>query len=79
MSIDTVRNVFAEDVEPSDELDFAEDEYGYNDLADFAYATVERRTEWYDGKTGEPWVTLHTDQGSYEMPAAHLVKKKVVD
>jgi len=79
VSIDLVKSIFAEDVDPSDELDFSDDEYCYNDLADFAFATVQRRTEWYDGATGEPWITLHTDQGSYEMPADHLVKKKIIE
>lgn len=79
MSIDMVTSVFAEFVEASDELDFADDEYGYNDLADFAYAKVERCTQWYDGITGEPWVTLHTNQGSYEMPAEHKVKKRIIE
>jgi hypothetical protein len=74
-----VKPVYAEDVEPDTELDFAEDEYGWNDKADQAYAVVLRRTEWYDGATGEPWVTLHTDQGSFDMPASHLVKMKVVE
>jgi hypothetical protein len=77
MSIDMVRSVYAEDVEPGDQLDFAEDEYGWNENADQAYATVNRCTEWYDGTTGEPWVTLYTSQGDYEMPASHFVKKKV--
>lgn len=79
MSVDLVKTIYAEDVNVGDELDFAEDEYCWNDLADSAYATISRRTEWYNGHTGEPWVTLITSQGDFEMPAAHQVKKRVIE
>jgi len=77
MSINICKDVLAEDIEPDFELDLDGDEYGDNEFAIFGYAVVLRRTEWYDANTGEPWVTLYTSQGDFEMPAGHAVKVKV--
>lgn len=77
MSVDTCKRIYAEDIEVGDQLDFSMDEYGYNDAAEAAYASVERKTDWWAGETGEPWVTLYTDQGRFDMPADHHVMRKV--
>lgn len=71
------KSVYAEDVEAGDELDFSMDDFCYNDLADQSYALLERKTDWWSGENGEPWVTLHTDQGTFDMPADHKVMRKV--
>lgn len=79
MSIDLCREVFADVIDDGDELDFEDDEYADNENAMYGFAKVEHKTEWYDGETGHPWVTLYTSQGRFEMPAGHLVKLKVVE
>jgi hypothetical protein len=75
--IDLTKTAYAEDIEPDDELDFSQDELCYTDAADQNYATVERKTDWWDGSTGEPWCTLHTNQGSFDVPADHRVRMRV--
>lgn len=77
MSVDMCKSTYAEDVEPGDELDFSMDELCYSDAAEQAYATIERKTDWWDGTTGEPWVTLFTTQGQFDVPADHRVMRKV--
>jgi hypothetical protein len=77
VSIDTTKTILAEDVEAGFELDLDGDEYGDNELAVYGYATVERRSDWWDGQSGEPMVTLYTTQGEFEMPAGHTVKIRV--
>lgn len=79
MSVDLCKDTFAEWVEPGDQLDFAQDEWGYNDAADAGYATVDRKTDWWDGETGDPWITIYSDQGTFDMPADHVVKRLVVE
>lgn len=75
--IDFTKMVYAEDVEPDDELDFSQDELCYNDDAESAYAKVERKIDWWSGEDGEPWCTLYTDQGVFDIPADHRVRIKV--
>jgi hypothetical protein len=75
--ITLTRKVVAENIQEGDEVDLDGDEYGDNEKAPSAYALVDSVTEWY--ADGYPWVTLHTDQGSYEMPAGHIVRLKVVE
>jgi hypothetical protein len=77
VSVDLCKDTLVEWVEPGDQLDFAQDEYGYNDDADASYATVDRKTDWWSGEDGDPWVTLYTSQGIFDMPADHTVKRKV--
>jgi hypothetical protein len=77
--INLTRNTVAEEIEVDDEIDFDGDEYGDNEKAAAEYATVVAVTEWWDGETGYPWITLHTTQGSFEMPAGHNVRLKVVE
>jgi len=82
MSVDTCKPVYADNIEPDDEIDLDGDEYAEDldpAVAMSGYALVERKTEWYDAATGFPWVTLWTTQGNFEMPAGHLVKLKVVE
>jgi hypothetical protein len=71
------KSAYAEDVEPGDQLDFSLDEFCYNDLADESYATLERKTDWWSGDDGQPWCTLFTDQGTFDVPADHRVSRKV--
>lgn len=75
--IDLTTTIYAEDVEPGAELDFSQDELCYNDDADEQYATVNRKTDWWDAVNGEPWCTLFTTQGDFEVPADHRVRIKV--
>jgi hypothetical protein len=77
VSVDLCKDSFAEWIEPGDKLDFAQDEWCYNDDADAAYATVIRKTDWWHGETGDPWITFYTDQGVFDVPADHTVKLKV--
>ncbi len=77
MSIDMVKPIYAEDVEVGDQLDFADDEYGWNDEADFGFAEVLSKKDWYAKELDELYVTLITDQGTFDMPAAHRVKRKI--
>lgn len=77
--ISTTKSIYAEEVDTHDQLDFDGDEYADNDQALYGYAVVERKTEWYDGQTGFPWVSLYTTQGIFDMPAGHLVKLKLDD
>lgn len=75
--INLTRKSVAEEVQVDDEVDFDGDEYGDNEKAAAAYAVVENVSEWYSD--GYPWITLHTDQGSVDMPAGHIVRVKVVE
>lgn len=77
MSIDTVKRVMAEDIEEDDEIDLDGDEYGDNEDAAYNYATVSRITHCWDGVTGDPLVTLHTSQGTFDFPAGHYLKVKI--
>lgn len=77
MSVDTCRSTFAEDIEVGDLLDFSMDELCYNDYAECNYAEVKNKTDWWDAASGEPWCTLYTDQGVFEVPADHKVMLKV--
>ena len=76
--IDVVKEIRAVEVELGDELDFDGDEYGDNESAIFGYAVVEKAKEWYD-EDNDPWVTLGTTQGEFDMPAGHLVKLRIVE
>ncbi len=76
MSIDLCREVAADEIDEGDELDLEDDEYGDNSQAMYGFATVLRKSEWYD-EDSFPWVTLKTSQGEFDMPAGHLVKLKV--
>lgn len=73
----TVKPVYVEDIEDGDELDLDGDEYGDNEYAMFGYAKVENKLDFY--RDGDPWVVVSTSQGSFEMPAGHQVKVKVID
>lgn len=77
MSTDLCKNTWAEDIEIGDELNLDGDEYGDNEQAIFGYAVVERKTEWWDGSTGFPWITLTTSQGEFEVPSSHVFKVKI--
>jgi hypothetical protein len=79
MSIDTVRRIVAEDVGEDDELDLDGDEYGDNELAVYAYATVMKVTPYWDGESDEPMVVLTTSQGVFNFPAGHYLKVKIND
>lgn len=79
MSTDICKKVLAEDVNIGDELDFDGDEYGDNEFAVFGYAKVVGILWWHNYDEEEPWVTLNTTQGEFEMPAGHRVKVKVED
>lgn len=76
MSIDLCRDVAADEIDEGDLLDLEDNEYGDNPKAMYGFALVERKREWYD-EDNFPWVTLYTDQGTFDMPAGHLVKLKV--
>lgn len=75
--IDTTKERYAEDIEVGDELDLDGDEYGDNENAMFGYAEVHRRKDSYIG--GDPCVLLITSQGTFTVPAGHLMKVKVPD
>ena len=75
--IDTTKERYAEDVEDGDELDLDGDEYGDNEKAMFGYAKVLRRKDSY--LDGDPCVLLTTSQGTFTVPAGHLMKVRVVD
>jgi hypothetical protein len=75
VSIDTVRIVFAEFIEPDDELDLDGDEYGDNPQAQENYATVEKVRDTYEDH--EPYVLVVTDQGTFNFPASHQLRVKV--
>ena len=78
MSIDTTRRVRVIHIDVGDKVDLADDEYGDNENAMFAFAEVEEISEWRD-EDGDTWINLHTDQGEYGFPAWYEVKRKVVD
>ena len=69
------KDIYAEDVEVGDELDFDGDEYCDNEFAIFGYAKVMDKGEFYQDK--EPWVKLRTGQGTFEIPAGHMVRVKI--
>ncbi len=77
--VDTTKETYAEDIEAGDELDFDNDEYADNEQAMFSFALVLAKHEWYDPGTKDPWVSLETSQGVFDMPAGHLVKLKVTE
>lgn len=77
MSVDMCKTIYAEDIEPGDQLDLSMDELCYSASAEAEYAEVERKTDWWNGESGEPWCTLYTSQGRFEVPADHRVKRKV--
>lgn len=76
--IDLVKEISAREIEVDDELDLDGDEYGDNEKAINGYALVLAYAEWYDDDN-DPWVTIETTQGSFDMPAGHLVKVKVIE
>lgn len=78
MSIDLCKDLVAEDIDIDDEIDLDEDEYGDNPQAMSKFALVLQRKDWYDSEN-YPWVTLRTDQGSFDFPAGHLIKVKVIE
>jgi hypothetical protein len=74
--VDLCKDRFAEYIEPGDELDFDDDEYADNENASYSFAVVSSVRQWYDAAK-DPWITLVTSQGSFDMPAGHYVKIKV--
>jgi hypothetical protein len=76
MSIDTCRKVYADMLEPDDEIDLADDEYGDNEQAVYSFATVIDTEIWVDSD-GDYVVTVVTDQISFTCPREHKVKQKV--
>jgi hypothetical protein len=78
LSIDTTRNVRAIRIEVGDELDLADDEYGDNEMAIFMFATVEEISEYRD-EDSDLWLKIDTTQGTYDFPAGHWIKVKVME
>ncbi len=77
MSIDICREIHADEIEVGDEVDFEDNEYAETAESIYGFATVNSVVEWYDDES-YPWVTLHTSQGSFDMPAGTLVKLRVI-
>ncbi len=73
--IDTVVSVMAEYVEIGNELDLDGDEYCDNEYAIYEYAKVLDIHDWY--RYGDPWITLTTSQGKFDIPAGHTFKVRM--
>lgn len=78
MSIDTTRNVRAIHIEIGDDIDLADDEYGDNEMAIFGFAEVDNVWESRD-EDGDLRVFISTSQGTYEFPAGHWIKRRVME
>jgi hypothetical protein len=79
MSVDICVDRHAYEINPGDEIDLANDEYGENEAAYEHYAVVLKVSDDWPDDDGDLWVTIKTDQGTFNFPSYHYIKLKVDD